>query len=77
MVPPPSEPAEMWFGSVLLLIIVAVIVGAAFCWRADGRMNFLIALMGEYPAVDLGEGSGDLRPWLQPDWDTIASRHIL
>jgi hypothetical protein len=55
-----SEPAETWFGSVLLLTIVAVIVRATFCWRADDRMNFLVALLRECPADDLGEGSSDL-----------------
>ena len=54
------ESAETWFGSVLLLTIVAVVVRAAFCWRADDRMNLLIALLSECPADDLGDGSGDL-----------------
>jgi len=39
---------------------VAVIVRAAFCWRADDRMNFIVALLRECPADDLGEGSDDL-----------------
>jgi len=60
MVSPLPESAETWFGSVLLLTIVAVIVRAAFCWRADDRMNFLVALLRECPADDLGEGSDHL-----------------
>ena len=54
------ESAETWFGSVLILIIVAVIARAAFCWRAAGRMDFLIELLRECPPDDLSEGSGDL-----------------
>ena len=55
-----SESAETWFGAALLLTIVAVIVRAAFGWRADGRMDFLITLLRECPADDLGEVSDDL-----------------
>ena len=60
------ESAETWFGSVLLLTIVAVIVRAAFCWRAAGRMDFLLAFLRECPPDDLGGGSGDL-PTAAPD----------
>ena len=55
-----SEPAETWLGLVLLLIIVAVTARSAFCWRVDGRMDFLNALLRECLPDDLGEGSGDL-----------------
>ena len=60
MVPLLPESAETWFGSVLLLTIVAVIVRAAFCWKADDRINFLVGLLRECPADDLGESSDDL-----------------
>jgi hypothetical protein len=54
------ESAEAWFGSVLLLAIVAVIVRAASCWRAPDRMKFILALLRKCPADDLGKSSGDL-----------------
>jgi hypothetical protein len=55
-----SEPAEIGLGSAVLIFIVAVIARAAFSWRADGRMDFLIALMKEWPADDIGASSDDL-----------------
>jgi hypothetical protein len=55
-----SESAETWFGSVLLLTVVAVIVRAAFSWRVDDRMNLLVTLLRECPGDDLDEGSDDL-----------------
>ena len=60
-----SEPAETWFGSVLLLIVVAVIAGAAFRWRVDGRMDCLSAFLRECPPDDLGEVS-DEPPTMAP-----------
>jgi hypothetical protein len=41
--------------------MVAVVVRAAFCWKADYGMIFLVNLLRECPAEDQGDGSGDLR----------------
>ena len=69
------ESAEMWLGVVLLLTIVAVIARAAFSWRVDGRMNFLIALLRECPADDIGDDIDNLPAMVGPSQDTGAIRH--
>jgi hypothetical protein len=51
-----SKPAETWFGSALLLLIVALTIRGAFKWKSDGRMDFLFALMRDWPADDIREG---------------------